>query len=243
MYQQPLICKPIKPIKTEPFITFCQTDDFKKYVRTAVNDQIFWNNLIQEMNINTYIKNEINERVPDKVKIEVNRLVPDKIEKALTQFERYRIPECVSDQLKKQVSDYLNNDYKMQQLMSAHSSKLEEELQNKAKQILDKVTNEEQYHTVTNAHLDNMKNRWERTMNEQVVLNNHLCQETIKNVHNQVNNELGLAKECIKTVNDLETQVNQLKRDNNIYWFLTFVSMSIATVTGGFIIYNQYAYS
>jgi len=221
MYQQLIY----KPVKLEPFTTFCQTDDFKKYVRGAINDQIFWN---------TFIKNEINERV----QIEVNRIVPVKVDKELNHFEKYKIPE--------QIAAYLNNDYKIQQIITTQRSKLEEELQIKTKQILDKVTNEEQYHTVTNAHLGNMKNRFEnqlttfnQTMNEHLVLNNHLCQETIKNVHNRVNDELVKVNECIKKVNDLDTQVNQLKRENNIYWLLTFVSMSVATITAGVIVYKE----
>jgi hypothetical protein len=238
-----------KPIKTETFITFCETDNFKKYVRSAISDQLFWNNLLQEMNMSTYIKNEIADRLPDKVKVEINKIVPDKIEKELNHFSRYRIPECVSEQLKKQMTDYLNNDLKMQQLMTVHSNKLEEELQIKAKQILDRVTNEEQYHVVTNSHIENMKKRFEdqlaefnRTMDWNIATYNTMLQVLTSNVHDQVDRELLQTRECTNKVNALDEQLKQLKKENNTHWLFTLISMSIATISTGILIY-QYTQS
>ena len=44
-------------------VAFCKTSDFKTYVRDAINDQMFWTNMLQNYSINNLVQSEIKDKV------------------------------------------------------------------------------------------------------------------------------------------------------------------------------------
>src|SRR3990170_8794571 len=81
------------------FIAFCSTNVFKKLVKDAVNDEIFWGHIIQQLSLSNLVQNELNTKLPiyekstkDKVKILVNEMIT----KSLNDFSQHQIPSSVA---------------------------------------------------------------------------------------------------------------------------------------------------
>jgi len=139
-------------------VKFCEEDKFKRYVRDALNDKLFWRDILQTYQISSQVTTQVSELVPSIVKSEtkdlkhnINKSVKEKIE---------TLPAVILKELHTQIPTYLTNNAQMQQILSGHSQQLNTVLYDTAQQTLNRLTNEEQYHMVTNSHIANMTQRF-----------------------------------------------------------------------------------
>jgi hypothetical protein len=120
---------------------------------------------------------------------------------------------------------------------------LKETLNQSAKDTLDRMTNEEQYHTVTTSHLKNMTTRCELTVNNQLStniykLNDQLkCQQqdfdkTIVNIKDKTTKTL----EHFNGFNDRAKMLE--KRIEELQTWSTIQSVIMGVVGIGFVLYK-----
>jgi len=194
-------------------VAYCKTNDFTQAVRRAVNDEMFWRDLLQRSNISMLVQNEMNNKLPSSVSQEVRNIVPRMVQDQLDNYTRIQIPNQVAKNLSDQISVYLNNNQQMQQILHNHSDKLNTELDSSARDILNQVTNEEKYQTVTNSHIDNMNNRFTINTNTQLAQQQGEFNSNLQMMKNQVNNEIKNFIDTNNKVKDQEITINNLKHD------------------------------
>lgn len=206
-------------------VAFCKTPDFTTAVRQAVNNEMFWRDLFQKYNLGSDIQNELDRKLPSSVKHEVMNFVPNMINQQLDNYTKIQIPSHVAKNLSEQITGFLNNHTVMQNILEGHSKKLNEDLEVSAKNTLDRVTNEDQYHQVTNSHLDNMEKRCTKQIKEFKDISKGLIKsqentftDKLKNMQSQVNKEIETLKNTNnlldiqgKKIEYLESQLSSLK--------------------------------
>ena len=191
-------------------VAYCKTSDFTTRVRQAVSDEMFWRDLLQRYNVDL--------QIPNQVKYQVQNIVPKIVQEQLDNYTKIQIPSHVAKNMAEQVTGFLNNHNQMNQILLEHSLKLNEQLTNSAKDTLDRVTNEEQYHQVTNSHLKNMNNRFEDVMKSiennatlQLDNQNKVFYNNMKDMHDRVAAEIKTLKETNEKLKDVEKTVNNLE--------------------------------
>jgi hypothetical protein len=169
------------------FEDFSQKREFTKAVREAVNDELFWRNLLE--------KYDLSKKQEKKVK----KLVQEQLD----QYTNNQIPSHVS----KNFSLFLNNNIALNLILREHEEKLRNELTVKAREILDQITNEEQYQQVTTSCLRNMENRFKDELNSQ----NNSFHEFLLFSEKKINDEISLLKETNKKLEAQETEIRYIK--------------------------------
>jgi len=209
-------------------VAFCQTSDFKNYVRDAVNNEMFWRTLLDTWRIDSKIKDEVNNqlsntnKVRDIAKSEALTVSDKLVKDQLNNYTLIQIPSHVSKALSEQVTGFLNNNSQMNQILAQHSQNQNQLLYNSATETLNRVANEPQYHVVTNAHIEAMTNRFNENLqvidkkahaellNRENTFNNQL-----KEFNQKVNNELQIVIETKTRMNNIDIQVMDLNNKIN----------------------------
>jgi hypothetical protein len=226
-------------------VSFCQQEQFKKAVRDAVNNELFWREVLKSMlgnNIETKIDNKLSD-FKDRLKDTTSKLVDDLVKS----YTKNKLPKTVAtevkDQLDKQITTYLNNNPQMIQLLSAHAKVLEETLYQSAKDTLDRLTNEEQYHSVTTSHLQNMTARCELTMNNQLSTNIYKFNDQLKCQQQDFDKTIvymnDKTNKTLENFNNFNDRAKMLeKKIEDLQTWSTIQSVIIGVVGIGFVLYN-----
>lgn len=147
-------------------VAFCKTSDFKSYVRSAINDEMFWRDILQRYSVQSLVRDELNNSLPSQVRLEadciVNKLVNDKL-KDYTQFQ---IPSHVAKALSEQVTRFLNNNVQMNQILAQQSASLNHSLSESAAATLHRVVNESTFHETTRLHVAAQKQIYDEKLKE-----------------------------------------------------------------------------
>lgn len=69
------------------FAQYCLTNDFKRFVRQTVSDELFWRDCLS-----SFARRDILSVIPEKVQSETNRLVPPMVRQELDSFAKIQIP-------------------------------------------------------------------------------------------------------------------------------------------------------
>lgn len=202
---------------------FCCSEKFKTSVRNTVRDEMFWRDLMQNNNINIMVKDELNKQIPNQVKSEASLIVDRMVDDKLNNYVTYNLPSQVVKVMSDQMPYYLNNSVQMQNILAQHSQNLNQQLYNSATETLNNLTNEEQYHHVTNSHLNAMTKRFDNNLNTlnynaEKQLNDQKTNfnNSLKTMQDQVNNEISFVKECNNKFDSLESKVIKLQEQNNM---------------------------
>lgn len=137
-------------------------------------------------NLNNKLDNKMESgirQVKNKVDNMKNELfnLKDVITMELSNYIKNHIPEHVSMELKNQIPVFVENNNKMQQILSEHSNKLKNQLETLANEILDKIVNEDEYHEINKKYFDAFNNNGNNAINEMIgKYNEKLVEEELK---------------------------------------------------------------
>lgn len=130
---------------TNKFRRECETDYFRSKVGSVISDQLFVNNLLNRINLPA----------------ETKKVVTPLIEKKFDRFATRHLPNLVSNQIAIQLPYFLNSNPQMQEILHKHRSDLEQKLESKSREIMDKVVEEEKYQTLSNLHFKKIDERFD----------------------------------------------------------------------------------
>src|SRR5580704_10151818 len=84
-------------------IQFCQEENFKKYVRNAINDELFWRNIFQQFQLDSEVESKVKKHTStfkEEIRNEVREKLLDYTQNLSGQIAR---------ELNNQVPTFLNN--------------------------------------------------------------------------------------------------------------------------------------
>ena len=211
-------------------VAFCQTSDFKKYVRDAVNNEMFWRTLLDTWRIDSKIKDEVNNqlsntnKIRDIAKTEAHSVTDKLVKNQLDNYTMFQIPSHVSKALSEQITGFLNNNIQMNQILSQHSQNQNQSLYNSAMETLNRIVNEPQYHMVTTAHLGAIDMKFNKSLqcieeraNSELARHTESFNNQLHEFNKKVANELKIVTETNTRMNNIERQVMDLSnRINNL---------------------------
>lgn len=240
----------------DKIITFCKQDQFRSYVRQAINDELFFKDILAKLNMNDTIdtkldkkipkqvKNELDKilpamvetkvesKVPKQVKNELDRILPALVEAKILQYITNQFPAQVMKEISTQLPNYLNNNYAMQQLLNNHQNDLSYALEEKAREIINKIVNDPQYHVITSAHLAAIDEKCNQKINEiqsnasQQLFNNHNNFTTqlsdnsnkfssqLRDMKTAVDVDMANLKQGLNNINQLYNRISMLEAKN-----------------------------
>jgi len=233
-------------------LTFCMTNEFKKHVRQAINDEMFWRDILTKYNITDGVKKEIDNQLRDKMPTQVKNEAKAIINKMVNDFEKtmtqkldqciqFGIPNSVAKALHDQITGFLNNHTQMNQIMAQHLANLNSELYASVANILHKLVNEDQYHQVSNAHMESMKVKFNELMNTMNVKSDSQTMQIDTMAKNKMKTIEDDAKSKMKMIDDanqrIDTQNNVIhsyqKRisdlEDTMGWFSTIVKLCVVS--------------
>ena len=210
-------------------VSFCQGNSFKRYVRQAINDEMFWHDLFNNMNINNNIDNRLAVIIPEKVKYQLESILPNMMETRYLNYITNRFPGQVAKEINNQFPIYLDNNYQMQQILDIHKKSLRQQLESNVREILDRICLDPKYQEVVNSHLatinhnakqkiDEIESNAEIQSNtikqefnrEMVYMKNHMNQN-LSSLTMQLSEMASLKKELIDIKEKQKNEVNKLQ--------------------------------
>ena len=137
--------------------------------------------------------------------------------KIVSEMVRDQLDYYSTTKLPEQITLYLNNHLLMDHILREHSNTLTQKLQITAKETLDRLTNEDKFHDITNSYINNIDIRFntrleelERGSNLQLYNQNIFFNEELKKMHNKVNRETHALSESNEKLRKLENQVDNV---------------------------------
>ncbi len=223
-------------------VAYCQTNDFTTAVRRAVNDEMFWRDLLQKYNVTSTVQNELTRYLPSAVQLEANKIVGSMVQSQLDNYTKIQIPSHVAKCLAEQITGFLNHHTQMNEILEKHSKDLNGKLSVSAKKTLDEVTNEPQYHKVTESHLDNMTKRFEAKMKEldsqsssQLSQQQSTFNSALATMKKQVTDEVQALKDANTKLGEQERKINDLRGELMMFKW-AFGAMAVVTMVGFYFI-------
>ena len=136
---------------TNDAFAFLNSDGFRARVRTIVGEDECLKSLISSLRIEIRIRDEVEskmketkdglDRLEQRVKDEIGRTIRDR----------------VAGQIAQQLPAYLDQNTTMQGLLNGHKDRMEATLETKAREILKRIVEDPNYHTVNQAYFDAFK--------------------------------------------------------------------------------------
>lgn len=198
------------------FARYCRTDDFRRYVRDAVKNELFWKEFSDQFKISAQVQNE--------TQLQVNNLVPNVARAEVTKELNLRLPNAVVAELGRHVPNYLDNNYQMQEILKNHSVKLNQDLEKTARTHLEKISAEDQYHEITKTYTDAITTKgndaisaFNQNNKSAIDTFNTLSAAKIFELKTRYNSEFETFQTQINKVEALEKKVAKLENDNTIY--------------------------
>ncbi|QKF94092.1 SH3 domain-containing protein [Fadolivirus algeromassiliense] len=220
------------------FYSLCTTDKFKKYVRDAVNDELFWRDIIQRLSIGNTIQTELNSRLPSQVQNEARRVVSEMVTQKLNDYTHNQLPSHVSKELSLQITNFLTNHVQMNQILTYHSEQLSQKLLQIATDTLNRLVNEPQYQMTTNAHLQAMQQKCDGKISDiQIACNNQLSANSQKfniqldQMKQTANTEMAQLKDKLEKLDKQNKKLVQLEGEtSSLRWMLGGVTTIFSVV-------------
>ena len=198
------------------------TDDL---IRRIIHRQYFDNY------VRGIARNEMGTHISDMINREMERRVPYIVDQRVEERMKFHMPSFVAREISEQMPGYLNRDVRMQQLFSQHMDNLQNALGNTARKILDKITNEDQYHQVTESHKRAMNERLESQLRNN---DSRLYQQEIR-IKERLEGEIEELRKANQRMDELTQKVEKLEQQvDNLQG-----SFAIVTLSGvGYMIYK-----
>jgi len=197
----------------DEMIGFCRRSTFKQYVREAINDELFWKQIFNDMRINNQVDTALSDKVPERVRNYLTDYLPAKV----TQEIMHQLPNVVS------------NNYQMQQLFQTHKEQLKSALDSAASTILAKIVDEDQYHEVNRAYFVAFNNRADKTID----LYKERAQRAITEMQTKCDRDLKDLHTQLVRFQTLQNRVDSLRAEvTGLSYGLYF--LGVVVLTSGF---------
>lgn len=225
----------------DEILSFSQTDKFRKAVRTAVNDEMFWRDIINRLCIGTTVQSELDSRVPPLVQNEARRVVNDMVTDKLNNYTKFQIPAHVAKELLTQITNFLANHIEMNKILTSHSETMKQELLKVATDTLNKLVNESEYQVVTNAHLqavdqkcDGILSKVHTACNQQLTTNSQAFTSQLTLMQQANNVEVDKLKDKTNQVDRLTGKLTNLEREiSSLRWLFGSATTVLSIVVLG----------
>lgn len=211
-------CKTDSNFSTE-IVAFCQKEAFKTYVRNAVNDQMFWRDILQQLQIDNQVKTALaNANISGQVQGHLDRAnITQRVREQVDDKLKAQISGLVVTELLKALPNMLRDNAQMQQILGQHSAELTVQLGEVARQHLEQIVNEDQYHQVHQAFFNAVDQRandaiaqFNQKGNQAIAQMKADCQANLQ----QFNQQMGQVGTCLGDVSNLKKDVADLRRQN-----------------------------
>lgn len=233
-------------------ITFTSQSDFSTRVQQIVSETSFMNNWLRQLQFDNKLDDAINNKVPKKVKSEIKKLTNEiklLVENQLKSHSN-EIPKHVSAVLTEKISFYLSNHTQMTNILTQHSSNLTAALLGTATDFLTKISNEEQYHMMTDQYIEACKNKFDiaitdsninanrqllsngEVLKDQLKTHDFAVQELVENTRTAVNRELKQLTEANTKIVELEKRIEKLQ--STLDYLGTIVAVTTSVTILGF---------
>ena len=206
-------------------VNFCKEDQFKQYVRSAINNELFWREMLNAYNLDTKIENKVNPIISN-AKTQMESTINNKIKSYKQQLPKdveNEVKRVLFDELNRQMPTYLNNHVTMNQILHNHSISLNTSLVQTATEVLFKLANEEQYQMMTTKVLENMEVRYKEAIATQIEKHDTNIKNVVEGVKSDVKNSMenfnnfnNSQRKLENKINTLEKQVNESKSGSTI---------------------------
>lgn len=198
-----------KSFKTEKEIAaFCKKEIFKQCVRQAINDELFWKDILQKYSVASIVREEMAREIPGKVKTEVGYIVPDLVEKKLNNFIANPLAAHIAKELNNQVPAFLANNYQMQQILASHSTNLNGILERAANDILNRIVHDPTHHELAQQHLQAIDAKGEAKIAEV----NTRCQQMMVDHGYNFNTQVSaMKKQCDAELSELKDKLQKME--------------------------------
>lgn len=244
----------------DQLVAFCKKDLFKSYVKKAINDELFWRDFLNKYDLNEKIdirlNEKLNDKLPSRVKSQVEKIVPDLIEKEILKYINNQFLTQITREINLQIPAYLNNHQKMNEILLLHSNKLNSQLENSARNIMEKVVNDPSYNELINIHLQNTNNKCDEIIDNITKNTDQRLKKQINNfaldldqIKEKINIDLFKLKTSLENVNILNKKINNLENANQelkkeisgLKWTNTIINLVtiISSIIGVIIITKQ----
>lgn len=180
------------PLTIQYLVNFCQKEDFKGYVRQAINDEFFWRQLLDSHRVNTQISSYLANNIPSEVRKHLD----------------YVLPGLISKEILTQLPVVVSNNFQMQKILEEHQSDLEQALEEAARLILNRVVNDPQYHEVNQAYFEAFKARGQKQIHEF----NQQAQDLIEELKTNCQRELQELKAGLDNLTQYQERTANLER-------------------------------
>ena len=199
-------------IKVSEIKSLFKTPQFKVYVRDVVKESDFWAQCLEDSRIKNKIEIEVRRHM-DEIKKKVKKIKTN-TEESLSRDLRNKlrnltdnIPGKVAQEISIQMPNYLDNNYKMREILDQHSKDLTNALEEIARQKLDQIANEDQYHLVTKSFTDAIQNKGNIAISNFEAYSGQILSQQ----QHTFSNELLKMKNTVNTTtNNLTTKFNEL---------------------------------
>lgn len=177
------------------------------------------------------VQKHLKLHAPDIIKQEAQTIVSKIASNHMKDYTRDSLPDKVRDQIETQFAQFFNTNHKMNQILTEHSRKLNEDLSGTVRSILHELVRDPQYHQITIEHLNALNKTFETEMQNLHKLNLDQLENqktnfevTIKSCANNFRDEFEkLAKtvtdetETVKNANVRMSQLDTVKADKSVY--------------------------
>lgn len=181
---------------------FCKEQQFKNYVRQAINDELFWKDFVNNVNANTKIQNflstaktEIDNKVDNKI-LKFKQSIPKEVDN--------EVNKILISTLSKVLPSYLNDHVVMSKILKDHQDSLNNALLTAGNDLLLKLANEPQYQLMTQNVLTNMESRYQEAIKNQIKKHDDTIKLTLDNVKKD-------AKESLEKFDKFNSDQQKLK--------------------------------
>ena len=215
--------------------TFCTSNDFRVYVKQAINDELFLRDLFSKLNLSEMLESKLNAKVPRYVKDEVENILPRIFETKMLQYMVSQFPANVSKEINNQLPVYLNNNYQMQQILETHKSSLKILLEKTVNEIMERIVSDPRYNEVVSLHLAAIDRKGEETLREIVnkaanviQQNQSKYQEQFDMIRSKIDNKLITLETELSKVADLKKKLGDIddkyeRKVSNLQWCVGFL--------------------
>ena len=123
-------------------------------------------------------------------------------------FTGFHMPGMIANEIVKQFPSYLDNNYKLQQVLKQHATDLEAKLSVAARDVMLQIAAEPQFHLMTTAHLETMQQKFDR----KVIQMQHQFDQEMTKMRDALTEEMRDLRSGLMKMNDTNKKIDQMQQ-------------------------------
>jgi hypothetical protein len=205
---------------------FLHSKKFHERVTHIVNENEYFRDLIKNLQIDSKIRDQLNYEC---TKLE-KKLGDLKTEATNSIIQN--MPSQVAHQITLQMPSYLSQNAEMQKILKTHSGELEKELEVKARNILQSIVDDPQYHAINKIYFESL----DKKADQELFLMRNNQSELYSELKEKIDKKLACVTEMQNDAKNLHMEIDSLS-------FYLKLSYGIIGVLGAFSAYSNFSKS